>query len=503
VATCAAALALPPSAAADPVPLGGSPLNVQVDGLGQLQAYRTDRSENPGIFFPPASTTGDAGLFLAFPGATPKVFGFHPIASFVNQFTDYTPVSQGAVTTSGTPTSLLTQVTTYKAGALAQVTQTTSYVNGAQQFTVRWDVKNISASPIHFKAFVPADFFFDGSDRGTGVYTVGPPQFIGGTNVDTGNSGGMEEVPGSEWSAYQALEWGDDPDQLWGTVNDGADSTAATLDDSVIGEFVDNAGAVEWDQYATGAGLAANAQRTFQVIMRSAVPAALIFAPANAASPQGVPVNFTATATDSVGHPYAGRTLRYTIEGANNSSGTVILGPAGTGVITDPGTNAGGDTLVAYVDFNNDETRQEVEPQASALASFVDSVPPTCSLKAKGDSAGGNGPGSVTVTVNCGEGAVVTVQITLTPPRPPGQGSTAAGRKKKVKRIKLRRVTHTVTAGKPFAFKLKLPKKVARRYAGKKVRVLTTVTAKDAAGNVKRLKKRSTIRVRRPRHRHR
>ena len=60
-------------------------------------------------------------------------------------------------------------------------------------------------------------------------------------------------------------------------------------------------------------------------------------------------------------------------------------------MITDPGTNAGADTVVAFVDFNNNGTREAAEPQASALATFVDSVPPTCSVKVSGDRPGGSG----------------------------------------------------------------------------------------------------------------
>ena len=396
------------------------------------------------------------------------------------------------MTGTGTAASPLTQVTTYQATGLAEVNQTTSYVNGSQEFRAHWDVKNISASAIHFKAVVPADFFFEGSDRGTGIFTQGPPRFIGGTNVDSGSSGGFVEVTPA-WSAYQALEWGDNPDQLWGKVNDAADSTAATFDDTVIGEFVDNAGGVEWDQHATGAGLGPGSTATFEVIFRSAVPSALQLNPTDAASRQGVPIGITATATDSNGTPYAGKTLRYDITGPNVSSGALTLGPTGSAVITDPGTNAGGDTIVAFVDFNNDQTRQTVEPQASALASFVDGIPPTCSLKATAGRAGGTGPGTVTVTVNCGEGAHVAVQVTLTPPARPAQSSTASRRKPRP--IRLRTRARTVTAGRPFAFKLKVPKKVARRYAGKRLRATIKVTAKDTAGNVKRITRRKTVRL--------
>jgi hypothetical protein len=493
LALALAAVTTPAASMAATTALGGSPLNVQIGDLGRLQAFRTDRAENNGIFFPSISDSGDAGLFIALPEDSGTVYGF-PVTSGLTGITSYTPVSQTPVSGSGTAANPLTQVTTYNAGSIAGITQTTTYVNGSQEFRVRWEVTNTSAAPLKLKAMGAADFFFEGSDRGTGIFTVGPPRFIGGTNVDSGSSGGFVEVlPGSEWSSYQALAWGDGPNELWGKVNASAGSSGATFDGSVVGEPVDNAGAVEWDQYAT-TGLPATgpaATAVFEVIVRSAVPSALQLNPTAAGSRQGVPVNVTATAIDTNGQPYAGKTLRYTITGANPGSGAVALNAAGAGVITDPGTNAGDDTIIAYVDFNNSEARDTVEPQASALATFVDGVPPTCTIKVRGDRVGGAGSGRpLIVTVNCGEPATVTVSTKLTVPSRRGTSSRRA------RAIKLRSVTHVVAPGKRFAFKLKLPRKVARKYAGRKLRAVTTVTAKDQAGNVKRVRKRSTIRVR-------
>jgi hypothetical protein len=468
LAVLAAAAGASPAVAADPVALGGSPLNVYVGERGQLQAFRTDRTVDPGIFFNSHSTTGDAGFFLAFGGT---VYGFDT-GAIGSGMTDYTPVSQGAAAGGS-------QVTRYDAGAL-QVTQTTTYVNGSQQFRVKWDVKNTGAA-VDFKAFAAADFFFDGSDRGTGIYTVGPPQFVGGTNADTGNSGGFEEVPASSpWSAYEALAYGDDADQVWGKIKAAAASPAPVLSNHVVEEQVDNAGAVEWDV----TGLANNATRTFELIARSAVPAALQLNPNNAGAPQGTPISINATATNTEGVPYAGRLLRYTILGANPGGGTVTLDAAGHGVMTDPGTNAGADTVVAYVDFNKSGVRDPVEPQASALATFVDNVAPACTVKITGDRPGGGGAGKpLIISVNCGEGGSVTVSTALVLPK---AKASAAAKKKKAKRVKLKRKTVKVVAGKPLKVKLKIPRAVARKYAGKTLRAIITVTARDAGGNVKR-----------------
>ena len=132
--------------------------------------------------------------------------------------------------------------------------QTTSYVNGAQQFAIRWYVRNSSGAPLEFKALVAADFFFDGSDRGTGIFTEGPPRFVGGTNADTGNSGGFEEVLGvpsnsPPWSAYQALAFGGAERPGLGQGAERGGRAERSFDDTVVGEPVDNAGGVEWDQF--------------------------------------------------------------------------------------------------------------------------------------------------------------------------------------------------------------------------------------------------------------
>jgi hypothetical protein len=485
-----AVLAATPALAV-PVPLGGSPLNVIVGDQGQLQAFRQDRTDptRPGIFYRSTEMLGDAGFFLAFPGTIGNppaldgtVWGFDGSAG-PNLVNTYTNTSQGAVTGSGTAADPLKQISVYEVnsgGPVARITQTTTYVNGAQEFRVNWVVRNLQATALRFKALTAADFFFEGDDAGVGIFTQGPPRFIGGTNVDSGSSGGFVEVSPA-WDAYQALDF----PTVWNRVHDAAENTSAVWDNSVLDHPDDNAGGVEWDQGVT-TPLAQNQDRSFELVIRSAVPSALQLNPTNAASRQGVPVGITATATDSNGTPYAGKTLRYTIAGPNTTAGSTTLGTTGSAVVTDPGTNAGTDSVTVFVDFNNDGVRQSVEPQATALATFVDSVPPTCSLKASGTLVGGGASGKpLVITVNCGEGAIVTVATTLTAPAA-RRAVASAKKKKKAKKIKLKPVKQTVVAGQPTKLRVKIPKSIARKYAGKTLTATMTITAKDAAGNVKK-----------------
>jgi hypothetical protein len=472
--------------------LPGAPLSIYVGQRGQVQAFRA--GSESGIFFAPSSQVGDAGFFLAFPSGftggdtSPQVFGFTGTAG-PSGLDDYTPISQNSTTGTGTASDPLEQVTRYDVGANLQVTQTTTYVNGGQQFNIHWDVHNVSGSTVHFKALFAGDFFLDGSDRGTGIYTDGPPRFIGGTNADTGNSGGFAEVSGAAlqpWSAYQALEFGPGSDQVWGKVQDAASSTGSTFNDTVVGDSVDNAGGVEWDQDATGTGLAAGASHSYELTIRNAVPALLQLTPSNGGAPRGVPLNFTATAVNTEGVPYAGRTLRFEVTGVNPGSGSATLDGNGQATITDPGATAGGDTIVAFVDFNNDGIRQSAEPQASALGTFVDQVAPGCTVKVSGDRPGGEGGAGkpLKITVSCNEVATVTAATTLTVKGPKHVGRLAAREKRPVK-IKLKAKHATVEPGRAVPIKLSIPGKIRRRYAGETFKATTKVTARDPSGNAR------------------
>src|SRR3954454_22918635 len=122
-------------ASAAPVALGGTPMSVYVGERGQLQAFRAGVPD--GIYYAPSNTTGDAGFFLAVLDSTNTVFGFDGTAG-PHGTTPYTLTSQGAVSGSGTAADPLKQVTAYRTAATngLEVTQTTTYVNGSQFFTV-------------------------------------------------------------------------------------------------------------------------------------------------------------------------------------------------------------------------------------------------------------------------------------------------------------------------------------------------------------------------------
>jgi hypothetical protein len=512
-AVCAVLGATATVALAGPTPtptaINGNPLTVYVGPQGQMQAVLAGSTQ--GIYFAPDDTLGDAGFFLAFPsaivtnpaGVQGTVFGFDGSAG-PHGPTDYTAGVQNPVTGDGSAGNPFTQVTTYAtdtANPRVTVTQTTTYVNGAHQFTTRWDVKNNTGATIRYNAFAAADFFFEGDDRGTGVFTIGPPRFIGGTNVDSGQSGGFQEVLGGRspaWSEYQELPY---PDVWTSVIDDAAQSPPAQFDNTVDPDDVDNAGGVEWDNTSTG--LTDGSTATYELISRVTVPAALQLNPTNAGSPRGVPINITATAVDSDGNPYAGKTLHYDTTGVNPGSGNITLNGSGQAVITDPGTNAGPDTIAAYVDFNNDGVREAAEPQASALATFVDNIPPSCKVSVKGDRPGGGGGAgnALVISVNCNETATLSVNTSLLLPTAHHSSVGAAKKhKKKQRAIKLPRTTATITPGHAVPVNIKVPKKIARKYAGRKLTAKFVITVKDAVGNKRTIKKTKKIKIAKPKH---
>ncbi|WP_027004769.1 hypothetical protein [Conexibacter woesei] len=556
-AALATAAALPAAASAvdppDPTTtaLGGNPLTVVVGSQGQLQARRAGDSSN--IFYSPSRDLGDAGFFLAFPPTTAagptapaqpaplsgNVYGFDGSAG-PHLLEDYafTLPNQAAVTGDGSAGNPFTQVTTYSAAAdmdnddrtpdrdVAVVSQTTTYVSGAQTFTVRWDVKNVTAQPLRFKAIAAADFYFEGSDVGTGIFTQGPPRFVGGTNADTGRSGGFVEIPAPApllpWSHYQALAYRDATgNDVWTRLEDAADAVTPSYDDTVVGEPVDNAGAVEWDQYLDAAKtLPAGQSTSFSLMVRTALPAALQFDQSNAGAPQGVPIAFRVTAKDTADNPFTGKNLLSTITGANPGTQSAVIGADGTATVTDPGTNAGADTVVSFVDLNGDGTREPSEPQGSALATFVDKTPPSCRVTVTGDrpvGAGGQGKPLV-ITVNCDSPATVTSasSLTITPPatrrkatRKRSHKADAAKAKRKPKKrakarkpkrvvVRLKATTVTVAPGTAVPVNITIPSSVAKKYPGATAVATVTVTATDTAGNVATTKATKKVKIAKP-----
>jgi hypothetical protein len=207
------------------VTLPGAPLSVSVGSLGQCQSSYANVGTN---FFPPSSTEGDCGFFLAFPKATGQsakleneVYGFPGAAGpgiGAGTGVEYTAETQGPTTGSGSSSDPYAEETKYKVEAeekeFAEITDRTTYVSGAAQFTSTYTVENVTgkggtteaATELFFHAIVAGDLFVSNDDHGTGVFLGGPPKFIGGQNPNVGTLGGFIEATPA-WTNYQEGYW--------------------------------------------------------------------------------------------------------------------------------------------------------------------------------------------------------------------------------------------------------------------------------------------------------
>ena len=348
------------SAEETPVTFPGGPLTVSTGPLGQCQSSYENHGNN---YYPPTGNIGDCGFFLAFPEAgntaplLGQTYGFNGAAlfGFGEAPSDlYEPSSQSPVTGSGTAASPYTETTVFSVNEvgkpsthLAKVTETTTYVNGEPQFISTYTVKNERLTTIHFRAMYAGDLFVNGDDHGTGVYLAGPPQFIGGLNAGQGVVGGFEEAPGAlPWSSFQELDW----PEIWSTVESTVASEHA-FNKTIEPAEVDNAAGVEWDQLREGTGLEAGKEQAFTIINRTSIPSNLQISPTSQTLTQGQTETINVTALDLANEPYAGKSVHYTVSGANPQSGAVTLNSAGQAQISYVGHNAGVDTTQLYVDL--------------------------------------------------------------------------------------------------------------------------------------------------------
>ncbi len=77
------------------------------------------------------------------------------------------------------------------------------------------------------------------------------------------------------------------------------------------------------------------------------------------------------TALDTAKQPYAGKTVHYSIAGANPQAGTVVLNAAGQAQISYVGHNPGIDTDQLFVNLGGTGVQTVTDPSATALVTFA------------------------------------------------------------------------------------------------------------------------------------
>lgn len=530
LAVCLAALGLLWAGAANATADGtktlpGGPLIVSVGSLGECQSsYANVTGAN---FYPPSDTLGDCGFFLAFPpalgnpaaleqaGKTGSLFGYEGSGSSAGPFVTgvpggalYTAISQGEPTGSGTAADPYSEVTTFKATVegndYALITVTTTYVNGAADFTSTYDVQNVTGQTIpglttapsatlHFHAIEAGDLYVANSDAGTGVFLGGPPRFIGGQNVLTGTLGGFIEAT-PEWSNWQE---GGYSSSIWNAVRK---STAAgpVFDGSIDLSLIDNGAGASWDQYLT-TGLPAGQHAQFTVLNRSQIPTTLGVQPVQQTHTVGQTATVTVTATDNIGTPYGNRSLVYSISGANPKTGSVTTNAAGQAVISYVGTAPGPDTMQMFLDLSGNGSVDNGEPSSVAQVLWTP-APPTPNSTYTIQSIKANSDGTLTIVFVPSQDGTATVEVTV----PTGTISRNASiaKKKKCKKNQVRikgkcrpkttvsgKVTAAGKAGVPLKITVKPSSKVKRALAkGRKVQLTAKLTYKSALGGAPTVK---------------
>jgi hypothetical protein len=508
----------------------GSPLTVFVGPLGQCESNYPNIGNN---FYPEGSELGDCGLFLAFPaeggGASKahagqpkdlqgKTFGFSGTAG-PGLSTQYTPVSQTPVTGAGTEASPFTQTTVFSVNdeeepqkVYALITETTTYVNGAPQFTSTYVVKNVTekagATKLYFRAIYAGDLYVNGDDFGTGVFLAGPPRFVGGESAASGVLGGFQEAPAPAlpWTSFQEGCWNETPegrcegaaptDQgIWHDVRSTVEEAHA-FNETVDPTLIDNAAGVEWDQLRES-GLEPGHEQAFTIVNRTQAPNGLQVSPPSQTLKQGQTETITLTALDTANQPYAGKSVPYTVSGANPQSGSVTLNAAGQAQISYVGHNPGIDTIQMYVDLGGSGTQVPSDPSGTATVTFTPLPPaPTPNSSYTVQSVKANSNGTITIVFVPTQAGTATLEVTVPTGTIARREAIEARKAKRCKKGQLKikgkclpattvsgKVSATGVAGVPLTLSVKPSGKInSALKKGKTVHLTATLTYTSSLG---------------------
>jgi hypothetical protein len=359
-AVALAFLALPGAASA--VQIDGEPLLVASDDQGHL-----------GIAYKDAPRTefccGTVGADGVVPTATQSGFVLVVVAPD-NSIRRFGPnsgntalTSPPVVTGTGTgadPFKLTTmwQGTAPSGAPLVEIKQELVYTNGDEEVRGSYAVRNLTTGQqLRFRAAIGADLAGGGADRGRGLLEAGPPRFAAGFNTAVGSVAGLAEV--TPWSHFE-----EGPFQ--GVLSRAAGNPVQNenLLDRVEPNPVDNGVAAQWDGFLASP-LAPGQTATFDVTWRFRRTFSLT--PQKVDATTGDRVKFDARLTDPTGAGQGDVPIRWSIGGGpNTGSGDAKTRSSGRTSFEIVGANPGTDTITAYADVNDNETRDPEEPQREA-----------------------------------------------------------------------------------------------------------------------------------------
>lgn len=322
---------------------------------------------------------------------------YGPSATGISPPAGYTPVSQTAVTGTGTNADPFKVVTVADAGTTGiRITQTDTYTTGLESFRTDVDVSNTSGASHTVRVYRAADCYLQNSDQGYGALDTGTGAVACTTGLDPGAR--IEQwfpiTPGSH--AYEAH---------YSTVYNRIATNQAFNDTCECTTFQDNGAGLSWD-----ATLANGASKTFSSLITfsplGVLPLSLSITPDAASVGTGGTVGYTVT----VHNPNAGPVTLSSLADVIPATFTYVNGST-TGLTTANPTIGSGNTLTwagpLVVPGSGDGTLHFTATAGTTTGSFTSSATAT---NAGGFTIAPSGPdGAVTVT---GSTALVA---TLTP----------------------------------------------------------------------------------------
>lgn len=283
--------------------------------------------------------------------------------------TAYTLVSQSLVTglgTSGSPYAVTTVVNVGTTGL--QISQTDTYVVGKDFYRTDITVSNSTATTKTAALYHAADCYVAGADKGYGYHhtTLGTYCAKNANNSPSGRIGGFVPLsPGSHFiEAFYST--------TWSAINGNQ-----FPDTCSCATFVDNGVGISWSLSVPPTGSVTRSLATAFALP----PDTLTLAPSTDTNTAGDQHCVTATLNDGFGIATAGATIRFSVGGANSSSGSLNTNASGQAQFCYTGTNVGNDTITAYADKNvNGVDDGAGEADATASKTYTAANPATLSL---------------------------------------------------------------------------------------------------------------------------
>jgi hypothetical protein len=363
-----AALAAAPAHAVT-ITIDGSPLNVSADDTGLFQA--TFDGSATGEFLARPNGVAYAGLSAALPvsAAAANLTAFGALAGNQFQATAGQPATLTGSGVDGDPFVVTSSYDAVSGGVpFLHVTGRVSYVNGSPDVTVSYTVTNVRQDQMTMpvRLFEAGDLVVAGNDVGTGAFAAGPPREVGAVHpLLLGYDRLLEITP---WTHFQ--------EATLSVIQNAVSNPSQTVQgmvDTTNPARVDAAAGAQWNF----ANLAPGVPVVVSALWRFARTTPLDLAAAGSTQPLGQVATVKVTARNGDGSPDAGRSVRYSIVGANPGTGAVTTAADGTAAISWAGTKLGTDTLTAFVDRDGNGLRDvNAEPQQTATIVWTPTPPP-------------------------------------------------------------------------------------------------------------------------------